>query len=88
MKIDKIKEKYLKEKGFKKKWNGDKSGFWMIKKFKLQEFDFYFYYDGNFCLIEIEVLTSIGSKYPTKTFEAIWEGNWNQFISKINKYGI
>lgn len=83
----KNKEKYLIENfGFKKKYLEDKSGFWLEKKFKIDEFDAFFYYDGSFCHIDIKTYHCIGNKkYKTYT-DTIWKGSYKNFLKKIQKY--
>lgn len=80
--MDLKREEYLKKKGFKREYFRDKSGYWLIKKFKLEEFNCYFYYDGKFSTIEIDVILDNNEK----STESIWKGDWKQFINKINKH--
>jgi len=55
------------------------------KKFKLEEFKGYFYYDNlGYCLMEIYVIKDIKTKRIIS--EIIWSGSWLQFLNKIKKY--
>lgn len=79
------KEQYLEKQGFIKEYYNDESGYWVVKKFKLGEFNGRFYYDGRFCQMELECF--IGGNYKSPLFETIWNGSWRQFKEKIKKYG-
>lgn len=76
----------LKKLGFKKKQFEDKSGIWWEKRFKLGEYKAKFYCDYRFNLIEIETLQHFSNQLYKKSYDAIWAGNWKQFIKKVNKY--
>jgi hypothetical protein len=82
---DEQKIAFLKEYGFRKIWYQDKSGFWLEKNFKINNFKAKFYYDGRFHHIEIETLNHKHNDIYEKQYEIIWKGSWNQFINKITK---
>lgn len=80
-------EKWLKENGFKRKWFSDKSGDWWVKPVKIGEFKGYFYYDEIFCYLYVNSFDHYyGNKYQ-KNNAIIWKGSWNQFKTKVKKYG-
>lgn len=80
------KEEFLKENGFKKIEFRDKSSYWWEKKFKLGEFNAKFYYDGEFCTMDIRVIQEPIGIRDLGLYETIWSGNWKGFKQKIKKY--
>ena len=86
-------EQKLKNLKFKKKWLGDKSGYWFERHYKVEdlglECKFYIEPEKNLMINTAKVGTLIGNKITAKQFDDFKSSKINfKYISKIlKKYG-